>query len=145
MDNNILCFLFEMIQNLSWLYSLIFPLAPDSIWSRRSNLSGVWVNAIVVNNPPAVTIIDKYNYVNQPYQTVISKAEGFAVDLFWTLQSIMNFTGSLNFPAKGNLFQAVVLTGEQGQKSKGGVFLSWVGLNFSCQEGYKYNYSRAWL
>ena len=93
------------------------PLAPDSIWSRRSNLSGVRVNAIVVNNPPAVTIIDKYNYVNQPYQTVISKAEGFAVDLFWTLQSIMNFTGSLNFPAKGNLLQAVVLTGEQGQKS----------------------------
>ena len=63
-------------------------------------------------------------YVNPPYQIVIKKVEGFAVDLFWTLQSIMNFTGSLNFPAKGNLFQAVVLTGEQGQKSKGGVFLS---------------------
>ena len=56
-------------------------------------------------------------YVNPPYQTVIKKAEGFAVDLFWTLQSIMNFTGSLNFPAKGNLLQVVVLTGEQGQKS----------------------------
>ena len=62
-----------------------------------------------MNNPPAVTIIDKYNYVNQPYQTVINQAEGFAVDLFWTLQSIMNFTGSLNFPAKGNLLVEVVL------------------------------------
>ena len=47
-------------------------------------------------------------YVNPPYQIVIKKVEGFAVNLFWTLQSIMNFTGSLNFPAKGYLLQVTV-------------------------------------
>ena len=63
--------------------------------------SGGISDAVVVHNSPSVTIYDKSSYDQDPEGAVIKKSDGFAVELFRTLQSVMNFSAAIYYPPSG--------------------------------------------